>query len=729
MHDAVWVLGATGRTGRAIATRLHARGVPLVLVGRDRARLEQVAAALDGAPQLVVGTLGAALAGLARAAPAVVINTVGPFTTTAGAVARACPPGTHYVDIANEFPAVEQILGLDRRAAAAGQVFVTGAGFGVLATESVVLRLCAGRPPAARVRVDALASVALEAGVLGAALAATIVQVLSFGGRQVRQGRLVRARLLADPVHLTTPDGEALVTVSGPSGELLAAWRASAAAAVVAASSEVPSGAIARLVLPVVAPLCRLPAVGGFAVRRLARLPLGARAMPRPSSWAHARAEWPDGTVRAGWLRAGDGHAFTAAVAAEVAHRLLRGEGRPGAHTPGALFGPALAEAAGGAFIIDRGSSPEKEGSAPMPSNTAAWLGAKQAQLAVKAAPYTPPRADEIVVKNHAVAINPLDWTIQVTGTSVYRWIKYPCVLGSDLAGEVVAVGTAVTRFRVGDRVLGHAVGTDKDRNTPAEGAFQEYTVLLDRLTAPIPATLPYERAAVLPLALSTAACGLFQRDQLALQHPSASPRPTGQTLLVWGGATSVGSNAIQLAVAAGYAVITTASPRNFDYVKGLGASQVFDYRSATVVRDIIAAFRGQTLAGAFAIGTGSAAPCVAIVRACVGTKRIAMTSPAVSFASGLTPRLVLQLVASNVALQVRSRLGRIRTKFVFGTTLKANEVSTAIYEAFLPQALAEGRYVAAPEPQVVGTGLASIQTGLDVQRAGVSAKKVVVSL
>jgi hypothetical protein len=70
-------------------------------------------------------------------------------------------------------------------------VFVTAAGFvGVLATESVLLRLCAGRPPASRVRVDAMAAIALDAGVVGPALAATIVEVVSFGGREVRDGRL-----------------------------------------------------------------------------------------------------------------------------------------------------------------------------------------------------------------------------------------------------------------------------------------------------------------------------------------------------------------------------------------------------------------------------------------------------------------------------------------------------------------------------------------------------------
>ena len=372
-----------------------------------------------------------------------------------------------------------------------------------------------------------------------------------------------------------------------------------------------------------------------------------------------------------------------------------------------------------------------------MPVNTAAWINAKHARLEVGTAPYTPPGDDQIVIHNHAVAISPLDWIIQVEGTLTYRWLNYPTVLGSDVAGEVVEVGRAVTRFGVGDRVLGHATGTDKDSNSAAEGAFQQYTVVLERLACPIPDTLPFEDAAVLPLAVLTAACGLFQTDQLGLRHPTLDAEPSGETLLVWGGSTSVGSNAIQLAAAAGYEVITTASPRNFEYVRSLGAAQVFDYNSPGVVPEVIAAFKGRTLAGAIAFGTTSAASCVRIVSACQGNKFVSMASPPVSF-DGLgggnrgrsaLPRLILRLITSNVALQVRSRFRGIRTKYIFGTTLKANEVAAAIYRDFLPDALAKGRYVAAPEPSVVGHGVQEFQRAMDIQLKGVSAAKVVVTL
>jgi NADPH:quinone reductase-like Zn-dependent oxidoreductase len=370
-------------------------------------------------------------------------------------------------------------------------------------------------------------------------------------------------------------------------------------------------------------------------------------------------------------------------------------------------------------------------------ANAAVWLTAKRGALEVAPAPYTGPRDNQIVVRNGAVAINPVDWFVPSIGDLIYPWLNYPFILGTDVAGEVVAVGAAVSRFKVGDRVLGHAVGAEKSRNDPAEGAFQNYTVLLEHMAAPIPDAMTYENAAVLPLGISTAACGLFQKDFLALNYPSGGAKPTGKTLLVWGGSTSVGSNAIQLAVAAGYEVIATASPKNFAYVKALGAGMVFDYAAKTAVADIIEAFQGRTIAGALAIGAGSGKLCFAIVDACKGDKFVAMATPPVSFDKApagrrrtlwLIPKAA-RMIASNLSMTIRSRMRKIGVKFIWGGALMDNEVSRVIYHDFLPQALADDRYVAAPAPLVIGHGLACIPAAMQAQKNGVSARKIVVSL
>ena len=372
-----------------------------------------------------------------------------------------------------------------------------------------------------------------------------------------------------------------------------------------------------------------------------------------------------------------------------------------------------------------------------MPDNNALWLSEKRGALEIKPAPYTAPGANEIVIRNRAVAINPVDTMTQAIGDFIFPWLTYPAIFGSDVAGEVVEVGAGVTRFRPGDRVFGHAAGASKSRNSAAEGAFQQYVILLEHMSAAIPEGMSYEQAAVMPLGVSTAACGLFQKDYLALEAPTSSPASTGKTLLVWGGSTSVGGNAIQLAIAAGYEVISTASPSNFDYVRKLGAREVFDYRSPSVVGDIIKAFKGRTCAGALAIGVGSAAPCLGIVHACQGDKFVSMASTAVSFDGA--PRgpdrafwllkTLPRVIASGAAFALKARIRGVRAKFIFGSSLVANEVGPMIYRDFLPGALAAGRYAATPAPLVVGSGLAQIEPAMAVLSKGVSARKVVVTL
>ncbi|WP_329134760.1 saccharopine dehydrogenase NADP-binding domain-containing protein [Streptomyces sp. NBC_00670] len=348
----IWILGGTGRVGRAVAARLMARGLSPVLVGRDAGRLREAAGQVGGDPRTVVApTLEETKAALAREAPAVIVNTIGPFTTTAVPLVRACPPGTHYLDLSNELTSIRQVLDLHDEAVAAGSTLVPGAGFGVCATESAVRKVCEGRPPAERLRVDAVPSVRTEPGPLGEALAASLVDGVTVGGRRYERGRLVRTRIGAGVERFTLPDGSAARAMALPAGDLEAAHRASGAPYVTAGNAEIPSALMVRALLPVVAAVLSRPAIGNAAKRRLARVRATAREAPRPHSWARARATWPDGTTHEMWLRTGEAMEFTTRLAAEVATRLSRGEAAPGASTPATLFGPGLAEAAGAGFL------------------------------------------------------------------------------------------------------------------------------------------------------------------------------------------------------------------------------------------------------------------------------------------------------------------------------------------------------------------------------------------
>ncbi|MEH3089462.1 MAG: zinc-binding alcohol dehydrogenase family protein [Microbacterium arborescens] len=371
-----------------------------------------------------------------------------------------------------------------------------------------------------------------------------------------------------------------------------------------------------------------------------------------------------------------------------------------------------------------------------MTTNAAAWLPAPRADLVVGPAELPEPGPGELLLRNRAVAVNPLDEIKQWTGGLMYRWLPTPAILGEDVAGDVVAVGPGVTRFGVGDRVVAYAVGMERGRRHGAEGGFQLFCVVRADLASPVPPSIAYEDAVVLPLGVSTAATALFQSDHLALPRPAAHAAPTGRSVVVWGGATSVGHNAVQLAVASGHRVATTASPRNHERMRRLGAEIVLDYRSPTVVADLAAALAGTEVAGVVAVGTGSAEPAVAVAAA-TGARRVALASPSVSF--GALPRrsgpslafvrIMTRLVAANVALQTSARRRGIRARYVWGSSLMTNEVGPMLWEHYLPTAIADGRHRCAPEPEIVGVGLDAVQPALDRLRAGVSARKLVVRL
>src|ERR1700753_2275614 len=193
MNNEVWIPGGTARSARVITTELMARGLTPVLVGRHPTRLaeaaHQAAQAIAANPTeatfdinirprtVVAASIDDMAAATRRDRPPVVINTVGPFATTAAPIARAClAAGSHYIDLANDVAAVTTVLGLDQAAQEAGRTLITGAGFCVTATESVVVKLIQDQPPTApapeNVRVDMIPSLAVEAGPPGGGLVA-----------------------------------------------------------------------------------------------------------------------------------------------------------------------------------------------------------------------------------------------------------------------------------------------------------------------------------------------------------------------------------------------------------------------------------------------------------------------------------------------------------------------------------------------------------------------------
>jgi len=207
----------------------------------------------------------------------------------------------------------------------------------------------------------------------------------------------------------------------------------------------------------------------------------------------------------------------------------------------------------------------------------------------------------KVLVKVHAWAINPCDHMLQDR-----NMVKYPVILGCDVAGTVEAVvlgSAAASQFSVGDRVFGFS----------ANNGFQDYVALEDKLMTKVPGDMACREAVVFGLCIATSAMFLFGKDYLHLDYPKLGASKNGQFVLVWGGSSAVGSNAIQLATAAGYNVIVTCSKKNFDYVKSLAAVQVFDYKDTDVTEKVAAELdRGECVGVFMAAGLkdGNVAAC-----------------------------------------------------------------------------------------------------------------------
>jgi NADPH:quinone reductase-like Zn-dependent oxidoreductase len=179
--------------------------------------------------------------------------------------------------------------------------------------------------------------------------------------------------------------------------------------------------------------------------------------------------------------------------------------------------------------------------------------------------PKPQPGGTEVLVRVHAAAINPADWKTRSAGGWAGRHdvTDQGPILGWDVSGVVEAVGRGVTRLQPGDEVFGMPLFPH------FPGGYSEYVTAPSRQFVLKPASLTHVQAAALPLASLTAYQAL---------HDYAQVRP-GQKVLIHAAAGGVGHLAVQIAKALGAHVIGTASAAKHDFLRGLGADEVIDYR------------------------------------------------------------------------------------------------------------------------------------------------------
>jgi NADPH:quinone reductase-like Zn-dependent oxidoreductase len=182
--------------------------------------------------------------------------------------------------------------------------------------------------------------------------------------------------------------------------------------------------------------------------------------------------------------------------------------------------------------------------------------------LVYEEAPRPEPSPGEVLVLVRAAGVNPLDCKVREGRMKGVFDYQLPLILGMDVSGIVAAIGSGVTNFDVGQEVYGIA-------EVSRSGSYAEYAIVQENKLASKPKTLDHTQAASIPVVAMTAWQALFDVGQMS----------AGQTVLIHAASGGVGMFAVQFAKWKGGRVIGTASDRNLEFVRELGADEVIDYK------------------------------------------------------------------------------------------------------------------------------------------------------
>ncbi|KAI2601958.1 GroES-like protein [Hypoxylon sp. NC1633] len=355
------------------------------------------------------------------------------------------------------------------------------------------------------------------------------------------------------------------------------------------------------------------------------------------------------------------------------------------------------------------------------PTHDALVIVAPRAPYEVHQYPRIPPTGDEITVHVKWTASTPLDLH-QADGGLL---IETPMRTGASSAGVVVEIGPDVKHFRVGDRVFGFA------HQQPKWKAHQEYATAPEWVFGKVPDSFSMEQAITVPENFVTA----FNTMSTDLGLPTPWPKPEGyvppranERILLWGAASSVGQLTIQVLKFYGYHnLIATASPRHHEFLKKLGAKECFDYRSPTVVDDLLKTQQQ---------GEGPAFP---MIVDCIGSQAGSVEPVSKIARSGTTVAVMLPVILKHASeeevpeysmdastsaewaegVDVRG----VRTFFYWKNELFRQKLQSEI----MPQMLAAGQVTPNPFRVIEGSSLLERATkALDLLRKGVSGEKLV---
>ncbi|KAK5631792.1 hypothetical protein RRF57_007506 [Xylaria bambusicola] len=328
---------------------------------------------------------------------------------------------------------------------------------------------------------------------------------------------------------------------------------------------------------------------------------------------------------------------------------------------------------------------------------------------------------DEIRVNIKWTASTPLDLH-QADGGLL---VEPPMRTGSTGAGIVVETGPDVKHFQVGDRVFGFA------HQKPEWKTHQEYATAPEWVFGKVPEGFSLEQAVTLPENLVTA----FNTVSADLKLPTPWPKPPGYSpprandrILIWGAASSVGQLIIQVLRYYGYKhIVGTASPVHHAYLKGIGATEVYDYKSPTVVDDLLRSAQGGE------------SPAFPLIVDCIGSQERTLTSLSKVAQSGSTVAVMLPVIlkhagddttpeysmdaGTSVAWATGVHVSGVRTHFYWKNEMFREKLQTEI----MPTLLAQGIVIPNRYRIIDGETLLERATkGLNAMREGASGEKVI---
>ncbi|KAL8894326.1 MAG: hypothetical protein Q9192_004414 [Flavoplaca navasiana] len=265
------------------------------------------------------------------------------------------------------------------------------------------------------------------------------------------------------------------------------------------------------------------------------------------------------------------------------------------------------------------------------------------------------------------MALNPIDYYMRDFGFII---ASYPAIIGSYIGGTIIAAGSS-TSFKPGTRVATFAQ-TFFAQGAPDYGAFQAKALI-----------------------------------------PATNVAPSPDSVLVWGGASSIGSAAIQTAKMVGMTVYTTAIPKHHEYLKSLGAKETFDYHNDAAVEQMVKAAKGDDIASEFAFDAAGQ------VRACLVVLKELKT--------GGTPKLATAVPMSD---QTSTEDG-VEVKFVAAPKEEKPkmELFEFVMNKWLKENLESGEHKPSPAIKAVDGDFESLNKGLGELKGGMSGTKLVVEI